>query len=605
MLRFRSCWAVVAVGCLLAAPPARAYVDMAPTLGRIVRESATITLLQVERFSRAKGAVILTKVRDLKGQTGADPVKHQLTRANESGIERAILEWAEPGRRCVVFATGKTAVVCLGESWYQAAAAEDGWWRIGPGRPDLPLAYYGTLSRLADAIPRMVAGKSAAITTLPHGAEQEGASFDLALNRASLPGLVKVQRVRASLGMPNMAMGLGSNPAYVRGLGRAGRDDLPALREKLRAADATVRAESAADIGFLGADGAGAAGDLSKLLHDEATLVRLAAASALLRIQPADAQALATLARGLDSREARTRRQAARAAGLAGPAALPLAGMLGALLNDSDTLVQRTALQALATLGPAAAAAREPVTALLAQRETAIDAADALGRMGPAARPSLKKLALLLSADAPAERWAAVRAMAQIGGGDAAPAVKFMIRELPRASEVDGYNMLIYLALLGPVAREAIPAVRSSRVKNPVLRQTTVWAIDPGEDLPWLGPMGNAPFVQYILGAYVHELGDHLQPVARSVAKKIMAGTAGNVPGWGYQLLARYAEDTLAVFAPALADKELAVRERAAVALGYMGRAARAAKPQVDQALKASPDEREQRLLQWCLRELE
>jgi HEAT repeat protein len=578
----------VIAGCLLAALPARAYVDLAPTLGRIVRESQTITVVEVQRFSREKGAVLLKKVRDLKGQTGDDPVRHQLVRAGESSVDRAVLEWAEPGRRCVVFTTGKVAIVCVGEGWYQVSAAEDGWWRMGPPRPDLPLAYYGSISRLVDAVPLLLAGKRADITTLPHGADQVGASFDLALNRAGLPGLVKVQRVRASLRMPDMAMGLGSNPAFVRGQGRADPDDLPALRRQLRSDDATVRAENATEIGFLGNDGAEAAADLAKLLDDPSPSVRLAAASALLRVQEKDPRAVAVLA-----------------AGLAGTDATPLAGKLGALLADPDTLVRRTALQALATLGPAAAEAREAVTALLAQSETAVDAADALGRMGPAARPSLKQIAPLLSSQAAAERWAAVRAMSQIGGPDAAPAVQFMIRELPRAPEVDGYNMLIYLSLLGPVAKEALPAVRTCRVKNPVLRQTTAWAIDPGEELPWLGPMGSMSFAQYIMEAYVQEVGDQLKPVARSLAKKILAGKAGKVPGWGYKLLARHADDALAVLTPALSDRERAVRERAAVALGSMGRAARAAKPQVTQALAAAPEEREQRLLQWCLEELQ
>jgi hypothetical protein len=36
-----------------------------------------------------------------------------------------------------------------------------------------------------------------------------------------------------------------------------------------------------------------------------------------------------------------------------------------------------------------------------------------------------------------------------------------------------------------------------------------------------------------------------------------------------------------------------------------MGRAAAPAKAQVAQALNATEDEREQRLLQWCLQELE
>jgi len=598
-------WLAATAVCLALNSPAWAYVDLAPTLGRIVRDAQIITLVEVERFSRERAAVILKKVRDLKGEMEGELVKHHLVRANESSMDRAILEWAEAGQRCVIFITGKTAVVCLGEGWYQTSVAEDGWWRLGPSRPDLPLAYYGSVSRLASAVSLMAAGKSAIITILPHGADQEGASFDLALNRASLPGLVKVQRVRANLRMPDVAMGLGSTPGFVQGMGRTDPSELAELRKNLHAADTALRADNAYAIGFLNADAAEAAGDLAKLLDDKSPSVRLAAASALLRVKPANTRALDVLAKGLSSDNPGIRRQAARAAGLAGPAVAPLAGKLGALLSDSDHLLRRIALQALATLGPAAAGARQPVTALLEERETTIDAADALGRMGPAARPSLKQLALLLSSKVPAERWAAVRAMAQIGGDDAAPAVGFMIRELPRASEIDSYNMLIYLALLGPVAREAIPSVRSARVRNGMLRETTVWAIDPGEELPWLGRLGNAPpFVQYLLESYARELGDHLKPVARSLAKKIMAGTAGNVPGWGYKLLARHREDALAVFTPALADKDLTIRERAMVALGYMGCAASAARPQVARALRASQDEREQRLLRWCLREL-
>jgi hypothetical protein len=195
--------------------------------------------------------------------------------------------------------------------------------------------------------------------------------------------------------------------------------------------------------------------------------------------------------------------------------------------------------------------------------------------------------------------------MAQIGGADAAPAVQFMIKQLPMASEADGYNMLIYLSLLGPVAKDAIPAIKTSRVRNPILRQTAAWAIDPTLELATVGPFGDADFAQYILEAYVQELGDNLKPTALTLAKKIMAGKAGNVPGWGYKLLARFPDESLAILTPALADDALVMRERATVAIGYMGRAARAARPQVAQALKTAKDEREQLLLRWCLRELE
>ncbi len=592
--------------CVLGTSSACAYVDLAPTLARIVREGQTITLAEVTRFSAEKGAVILKKVRDLKGETNADPVKHQLVRAKEAVVDRPILSWAEPGRQCVVFAKGKAAVVCLGEYWYETHAGEDGWWSIGAARPDLPLAYYGSVSRLAEAIPAMVAGKTAVITTLPHGANREGASFDLALNRASLPGLVKVQRLRAGKNMPEMAMGVGANPAFVLGAGRVGPEEVPGLRTKLKSAEAAVRAESAADLGFAGPEAAAAADDLVKLLDDDAPSVRLAAASALLRIKPKDesARALEVLQKGLADADAVTRRQAARAVGLIGQAGAPLTDKLAALLKDPDKLVRRTVLQAIATLGPAAAKAVEPVTALLAEPETAADAADALGRMGQHARSALKPMAQLLTSEAPGMRWAAVRGMAQIGGDDAAPAVQFMIKQLPTAPEADGYNMLIYLSLLGPVAKDAIPVVRQCRVRNPILKQTTVWAIDPTGDIPSVGPFGDAEFAQYIMEAYVRELGDHLKPAAESLAKKIMAGKAGNVPGWGYKLLARFPEQSLALLTPGLSDKELVMRERAAVAVGYMGHAANRVRPLVADALKNSTDEREQRLLRWCLREL-
>jgi HEAT repeat protein len=607
MLRYTSAILLAAaLGCACATP-APAYVDLSPTLGRIVNDAPTIAVAEVERFNPDKAVVVLKKVRDLRGTTSAGSVRHLVRRANETAIDRPILEWAEPGRQCVVFIKGQAAVVCVGEGWYQAHTTEDGWWRIGPARPDLPLAYYGTVSRLAEAIPVMLAGKSAVITAVPHGQDREGASVDLALNRAALPGLVKVFRVRANLRMPTVAFAVGGNPAFEEGTGRVAPEEVPALREKLRAADATVRAESAADLGFLGGAAEPAAGALAVLLKDDVPRVRLAAAAALLRIKANDEPSLDALAAGLASADPVTRRDAARSAGLAQAAAAPLAGRLSALLNDPDLLVRRRALQAIATVGPAAGStAVAPLMKMLEQPETAVDAADALGRLGKSARPALKTIAPLLNSDAPAARWAAVRAMAQIGGDDAKPAVEFIVATLPGASEIDGYHMLIYLALLGPVARDAIPAIRQSRVKNPVLRQLAAWAISPGEDLPpgW-GAFGPGDIVsQLILDGLVREGCDHFKAPALGLARKIMAGKAGNVPTWGYTLLARFADETLPILTPGLAAKDRIERERAAVALGFMGRAARPARDQIARALASAGDEREQRLLQWCLREL-
>jgi HEAT repeat protein len=605
MLRHLGCLAFALTCWLSSAMLAHGYVDLAPTLGRIVREAESIAVVEVERFDIDKGVLILKKVRNLKGDVGSDLIKHQVLRAKETSVERTILDWVEPGRKCVLFVSGKSALVCVGHGWYQVHSSEGGWWRLGAPRADLPLAYHGTVSRLVDAVALMVANKTAVITALPHGSELEGASFDLALNRASLPGSVKVVRIRANLAMPPMAMGVSASPTYLVGMGQAGEEQIPALRQKLQDADPTVRAECAADLGSLGKKAASAAADLEKLLVDTSPRVQMAGAAALLRVNPRHAKALEALAKGLASEDGKVRRLAARAAGRAGPAAGSLAPQLGALLSDPDPLIRRTALQAIATLGPAAAAALDAVVPLLANAETAIDAADALGRLGKAARPALKTVAPMLKSEASTERWAAVRAMAQIGGDDAAPAVQFIIRELDKASEYDTYNMLIYLSLLGPVAKEAIPAVKNARLKNPVLRQTTVWAIDPGTALPWLGPMGEAGIAAWIIESYVQELGDQLKPVAISVAKKIMNGTAGNVPGWGYRLLARFPEETLPILTPGLGDSDLVKRERATVALGYMGSTAAPARAQVSRALEKTQDAREQLLLRWCMREMD
>src|SRR5258706_5280563 len=235
---------------LCAAQPARAYIDRAVTLGGVVRESERIVLVQVEKLSRDKNAVILTKVRDLKGETDASPIKHQLA-AQGATVWRDLLDWAKTGERAVLFRWQKTALVCLGRTWYQVQASADGWWQPGAGRPDLPLAYCGTVSRLSDAVELIAAGKTAVITTVPHGVD-DGASFDLALNRPNLPGLVRLQRIRANPQMPAVVMAVSANPAYVVGQGAAGDEKLPALVEKLKAPDANAPAGTARDLCPLG-----------------------------------------------------------------------------------------------------------------------------------------------------------------------------------------------------------------------------------------------------------------------------------------------------------------------------------------------------------------
>jgi HEAT repeat protein len=675
-VRVRTIFVALMLACLCWTSLAHAYIDLAPTLARIIADSKKITLVEVVEWNKDTHVLVLKEIRALKGESSTDTIRHELAPTASLVVPRQIRVWATPGARCIVFSSRNTALVCVGQGWYQAQAAGTGVWKLAKDRPDLPLAYFGNVSRLADSISLMLAGKEAVLTVVAHGADDEAASFDLALNRHSLPGMARVQRIRANLNMPAMVMAASANPAYLIGSGAVDEADVPALIKKLESSDAMERAEAAEDLRTLGRKARPASAPLEKLLADSSHRVRVAAASALLLLNPKDADSLSVLKKALDASEATTRRDALRAIAFAGPGASPLAEKIAALLTDKDEAVRLAALQAISVLGPAAARTERAVTLLLDDANLAIDAADALGRIGPSAKAALPRLTKMLSAKDAPTRWAGVRAMSQIGGPDAHPAVEFMIKTFKNANEIEGYNMMIYLALLGPVAEDALPTIRSTRIKNPILPSATTWAIAPDKSFPWMGglgrfgmggpggpggrgraegpggpdgPGGRGPdgpegfagrggpegrggrsgpggfagpggfggpgrgpggpggppdIGTLIYESYIHELGGRLRPATIALAKKIIEGKAGNVPAWGYKILTCAPDEAVALLTPHLTDKELLMRERAVVALGYMGPAGAAGADKVKAALARAENEREKKLIAWCLREI-
>lgn len=595
---------------------ASAYVDLAPTLAKIISDAKVIAVVELASFDKDGGAVELKIVRTLKGDAPKGPIRHQITSTSKGTIPAQVARWIEPGARGVMFQSRNTTLVCLGRGWYQVRHAGNDRWKISGERPDLPLAFYGSLPRLINGVERMLAGKDAVLTTVAYGADDVATSIDLALHRTNLPGLVRVARINANLRMPPMVMAASANPAYLLGQGPVGEDDLPALIKQLRSPDEIQRAEAAEDLGWLKQKAKPAIEPLIFLLDDPASRVRFAAAAALLRISPAERKVLDVLAQGLGHKDLVVRRQAAEATGMAGSAAGELSKSLAALLKDHDTTVRDAALQALATLGPAAADSRGDVIPLLDDPRIAIDAADALGRMGRRVRPMPQALVQMLSSKEPEIRWAAVRAMSQIGGDDAKPVVRFMVDSLPKATTVETYNMLIYIALLGPEAKDAAPAIKRPRMMvNPMLAPAARWAIDPNRGLPWRssGPFGGPgmfggdgpDLAKFIYEAYFHELGDRLAPTVDKLLDKLIDGSAGDVPTWGWGLLNCDTQRSLARLTPLLADNELHKRERAVVALGYMGPTAAAAKENLTAVLKKSTNEQEKRLIEWSLREID
>jgi HEAT repeat protein len=630
-----------------------AYVDRAASLAQLIRESDSIVVVEVSKFNRENGGVILNKIQELKGKTSNTQFKHQLSLGGVT--PRYVLEWAEPGQKAVLFIAPQSVMACMGRCWYEVFPIADGWWKLGSERPDLPLAYSGTVSRLIEALPPILAGNTGIITTIPHGANGRGASFDVALNRATLPGLVRLQRVRASLTMGNMAMQVSTNPAYVLGPGSVGAEEIPALVQKLHSPDPVVRFETADDLRTLGPKAAPAAQALASLLDDTAVAPRMSAAAALLCIDPKNEKALKVISEGLSSPQALARRLAARSAGLAGAPAGKFAAKLGALLADADELVRVAALQAITALGPDAATALDTVVKLLDDAASAAGAADALGRMGPAARPAMKRLAPLLASQNELTRWAAARGMSQIGGPDSGPVVDFLIRELQKEfTEWDGYNSMIYLSLLGSDADKAMPTMqRSVRIMPRGLRLYAMWSVQPEKQYPWNGadagfggrrgggpggfggggpggpggfggggpggggPGGPAGFGggpgggpgrgfnpdSLVFENLINELGPRLTPHVKVLAEKIVAGTAGNVPNYGYHLLSQIPDPILPILTDALTDKDTAKRQRALTALGNMGPAAASAKDKID-ALRSNADDQEKRLLDWSLTQI-
>jgi HEAT repeat protein len=598
---------LVIVLALWPAAAARGYVDRTPTLGASARSATQIVLVEVDKFSRANSAVILKKVRDLKGTTPDEPIRHQLAGPGQA-IPRGILEWAQPGRRAVLFVTGKVALVCLGDMWYQADPAAEGWWRRGQDRSEMPLSYSGSVSRLAEALELMLAGKETAITALRHGVEYDAATFDTALNRTSLPGLKQLDRYKASLKMPAWVMQLVTNRAeWVLGQGTIAEQDVPAWIQKLKSLDPAVRAEAADDLRTLGPRAAAAREALLALLADDVAEVRTTAAAALARVAPDDGRALPVLAKALADPQLATRLAGTRAAGLMGPAAAPLTDALAGLLAEPDEILRALALQALATIGPPAAGARAAVLKLLEDPQFAPDAADTLGRMGPAAAEALPALAKMLTDKDRQRMWAAVRAMVQIGGPGADPVVDVLCRELETAGERDAYHIMMYFALLGPVAERALPTLQRLRNRDPFRYPMVVWCIQPDKKFPWDdNALGNVlgtlllgqDIPRWNFESYIREIGERARPGARELARRVVLGTAGVVPGWGYQLLANFPDEALPLLTSGL-GRDPATTQRVVLALGSMGRTAAPALEQV-RTLRGK-DTQNERLIEWCL----
>ncbi len=204
------------------ARPAQAYVDLAPTLPSILNSSATVSVVEVVELQRGSKTIVLKEIKRLKGPSDSlASITHPAAPRNGT-ISRPIIQWGVPGSRGILFSGPTAALVCFGQGWYEVRKLNGIWKMSDKDRPDLALAYYGSVSRLQTAIEDILAGKSAVVTALAYAGENDAASFDLALNRQNLPGLVRLQRVRVDKGTAPSVWIASSDPSYFVGRGRGG-----------------------------------------------------------------------------------------------------------------------------------------------------------------------------------------------------------------------------------------------------------------------------------------------------------------------------------------------------------------------------------------------
>jgi HEAT repeat protein len=454
----RTLWVAIAL-CGLAGP-ARAYIDSSPTLGKIINESQHIVVLQVDKVSVEKRAIIYKKIADLKGTSGADPTKHQVVDGSHPREPRAVLDWAvdaqESGLLAVCFQNGNAARICLGSYWYDCAAVAASWWRMTRGAPELSLSYCGSAGRLRDLVTAMLSGKEVAIPVLKHRL-YENTGFRSVLFKDVPRGKdCPVWRVKGSLRMPGTAHESALTPV---GEGAAGPEEVPALLAALKQAESRARAEAADELGAIGPAAGAATPALRTALKDPEALVRVSAAQALARIDAGDPAPVPLLADLLKDNAVKARKAAAYALGNLGADARDAVPALVQTLKDADPAVRWSAAESLGQVGAPAAAGVPALMELLSDPQCRAGAADSLGEIGAVAKEAIPALQELLKDADGGVRWTAALALLRIDPQAAKPALPMLVQRLSSGDEKVYWDARWYLLMMGPAAKDAAPAV--------------------------------------------------------------------------------------------------------------------------------------------------
>ena len=437
-------FARLAILCLLAAAPARAYIDMPAgklTLPRLLIEFRSAGVFEVERIDPATGAVRYTLVDAVSGDP-ATPQKHALAPSGKLHPDLATLR---AGTRVLLlgpdpYGRGLAFVGGTGE-WYVTTYDRAGaWWRLAytSSQYDFRCAHAGTdVVSLARACRALLDGE-----TVPLVARIKPKEPATAMYSVSLRAPHRREASNDATAHPEPIESWGATEATTaQVIERLERSE--PVRDRLRAAEtlAARPADAARSVPALvkvlqskpdpflaracavalGRLGPAAAGAIQALMdrfggggyEGIADLAGWEAVCAVRRIDPAGDRWLAEGAARLKSADDSHRQSAASAIGLIGPPARPRAvDLLLAPLRDKSPGVRYAAARALDRIeadpsGPVG----DALSDLLADKDAdVIDAArTSLRAMGPKAAPSVARV--LGSPERPA---AARRVAAQI-----------------------------------------------------------------------------------------------------------------------------------------------------------------------------------------------
>ncbi len=440
---------------------AKSYIDSSPTLGSLVYAAETITIVQVEKVNVDKQVVIFRATATLKGKAAGGQFKQRLVDERHPHVARALVHWAEANRRAICFTHGRTQLMYTGSVWYESVAGPDGWWLMTRSRPELALAYVGTVEKLRQAVVAIAAKKTAVITAVRHRDRQ---GFEAYGQTAAQQNLMRgppppLWRLKAALDMPSVTISLIERPndnPWVVGPGAGRAEDLPPLIAALQDPQMPVRADAADELRLFGKEARSAVPALKAALADPEAVVGIRAAAALGWIDPGNADAvtrlitLATAAQG-------PRREAIEALGDLGAAARKAVPALRGLLTDRDKRVRAAAAESLGLIGPDAVSGVSDLLPLLDDKEIGPLAADALGRIGPTARGAIPHLLAALRRNPVEANWACAVALIRIEPAAAEPAIPVLINALESPDERTRWDARWCFTALGPTTEKAVP----------------------------------------------------------------------------------------------------------------------------------------------------